>query len=119
MEDPAAMPHHRKQLTSTATLLVTIGLSATLVSSMAGAADVSDIELRRLFDPTEAELASEAEGRIYIYDGLTDVDVQRALNEEFHRVENMMFIRTQKTDKSGEVKRDAETGEVEYEDDGC
>jgi hypothetical protein len=80
---------------------------------------VPDIELRRLFDPTEAELASEAEGRIYIYDGLTDVDVQRALNEEFHRVEHMMFIRIKKTDETGDVKHDEDTGEIEYEDDGC
>jgi hypothetical protein len=85
----------------------------------ASAADVSDIELRRLFNPTTAELAAESEGRIYIYDGLTDIDVQRALNEEFDRVEHMMFIRTRKTDDTGKVKRDAESGTVEYEDDGC
>ena len=47
------------------------------------AGDVRDMELRRLFDPTQAEIASEAEGRIYIYDGLTERDVQRALNEAF------------------------------------
>jgi hypothetical protein len=41
------------------------------------------------------------------------------LHDEFDRVENMMFIRTKKTDEAGEVKRDADTGEVEYEDDGC
>jgi hypothetical protein len=118
MEKPAVMPH-RKQPTPTATLLTTIGLSVTLLSGIAAAADVSDIELRRLFDPTEAELASEADGRIYIYDGLTDRDVQRALNEEFERVDNMMFIRTRQTDAQGAVKRDEDTGEVEYEDDGC
>jgi hypothetical protein len=101
-------------------LCVAIALgNLTAWSGEATAADVSEIEQRRLFSPTEAELASEAEGRIYIYDGLTGVDVQRALNEEFDRVEHMMFIRTKKTDKQGRVKRDAETGEVEYEDDGC
>jgi hypothetical protein len=50
---------------------------------------------------------------------LTDRDVQRALNEEFERVDNMMFIRTRQTDAQGAVKRDEDTGEVEYEDDGC
>jgi hypothetical protein len=45
--------------------------------------------------------------------------VQRALNEEFERVDNMMFIRTRQTDAHGAVKRDEDTGEVEYEDDGC
>ncbi|MGD8275279.1 MAG: hypothetical protein PVJ30_04920 [Thiohalocapsa sp.] len=96
-----------------------LGAITLAVTASVPAGDVRDIELRRLFDPTQAEVASEAEGRIYIYDGLTDVDVQRALNEQFQRVENMMFIRTRKTDKAGEVKRDAETGEVDYEDDGC
>jgi len=56
---------------------------------------------------------------VYIYDGLTDRDVQRALDEEFGRVDSMMFIRTRKTDDDGEIKRDENTGEVEVEDDGC
>ena len=31
----------------------------------------------------------------------------------------MMFIRTRQTDEDGEVKRNSDTGQVEYEDDGC
>lgn len=97
-----------------------LGLTTALLWSSAGTAtDVSDIELRRLFEPTKAELAAEEQGRIYIYDGLRDTDVQRALDEEFERVDQMMFIRIRKTDEDGEVKRDADTGTVEYEDDGC
>lgn len=42
-----------------------------------------------------------------------------ALDEELERVDSMMFIRTVKTDAAGEVQRDADTGEVAYEDDGC
>jgi hypothetical protein len=99
---------------------VALGLGAFFAfSGVAAAADVSEIELRRLLEPTQAELAAEAKGRIYIYDGLRDVDVQRALDEEFERVDSMMFIRTVKTDAAGEVQRDADTGEVAYEDDGC
>jgi hypothetical protein len=102
------------------TVLTIISVTAILFGSrLAAAADIADIELRRLFDPTDAELASEAEGRIYIYDGLTDRDIQRALNEEFERVENMMFIRTRKTDTDGALKRNKDTGVVEVEDDGC
>jgi hypothetical protein len=102
------------------TVLTALGVTTTLFGScVAAAADVSTIELRRLFDPTDAELASEAEGRIYIYDGLTDRDIQRAMNEEFERVENMMFIRTRKTDTDGALKRNKDTGVVEVEDDGC
>ena len=83
------------------------------------AADVRDIELRRLFAPTVNELQSEERGRIYIYEGLKDTDVARAMSEEFDRVESMMFIRTQKTDKKGEVKKDPKTGTAMVEDDGC
>ncbi|MGB5832809.1 MAG: hypothetical protein WBG92_12570 [Thiohalocapsa sp.] len=91
-----------------------------LVAPMAlYAADVSEIELRRLLEPTPSELAQEAAGRIYIYDGLRDTDIDLALSEQFDRVEHMMFIRTKKTDKSGDVKRDDKTGAVEVEDDGC
>jgi hypothetical protein len=86
-----------------------------------GAADegLSDIEKRRLFEPTEAELRAESQGTIYIYNGLRDIDVQRALDDEFDRVEHMMFIRTRKTEPDGAAKRDNDTGEYEYEDDGC
>jgi hypothetical protein len=90
-----------------------------LVPGMAAAADVSEIELRRLFDPTETELAAESGGRIYIYEGLRDIDVQRAMDQEFDRVEYMMFIRTRKTKDTGELAKDPETGVVETEDDGC
>jgi hypothetical protein len=85
----------------------------------AAAADVSEIELRRLFDPTETELAAESGGRIYIYEGLRDIDVQRAMDQEFDRVEYMMFIRTRKTKDTGELAKDPETGVVETQDDGC
>lgn len=89
------------------------------VSSVAFAADVSDIELRRLFLPTEAELAAEASGKIYIYEGLRDMDVERAMEDEFKRVENMMFIRTKKTTETGETAKDPGTGTAIVHDDGC
>jgi hypothetical protein len=93
------------------TLMATLGL--------ASAADVSEIEKRRLFQPTQAELQEEAAGRIYIYDGLTQADIERAMDEEFNRVESMMFIRVKKSDEQGKVVKDPETGYALVEDDGC
>jgi hypothetical protein len=90
-----------------------------LISAVCGAADLREIELRRLFEPTGEELQEEAEGRIYIYDGLRDIDVERAMEEEYERVENMMFIREKKTDEKGETLTDPDTGEPVVEDDGC
>lgn len=100
-----------------ATPWVAVGLF--LVSATPRAADVRDIELRRLLEPTEAELQQEAAGRIYIYDGLRDTDVERAMEEEYERIENMMFIREKKTDEKGEVLKDPATGQDVVEDDGC
>ena len=85
----------------------------------AAAADVSDIELRRLFEPSTSELAAEAKGGIYIYEGLRDTDIERAMEEQFERLENMMFIRSIKTDESGEIQHNPDTGEVITTDDGC
>lgn len=83
------------------------------------AADVRNIELRRLFEPTPSELQAERSGRIFIYEGLTDRDVDNAMEREFDRIEHMMFIRVKKTDAKGEVQKDAETGAAVVYDDGC
>jgi hypothetical protein len=84
-----------------------------------GAGDVSEIERRRLFEPTPGELRAEAAGRIYIYEGLRDTDVERALEEEFKRVESMMFIRVKPTDEGGHPRKDSETGAEYFQNDGC
>jgi hypothetical protein len=98
------------------------GLGIFISTSAAVSADDTDvaaIELRRLLEPTGAEIAQEQKGRIYIYEGLRDIDVERAMDSEFDRIDHMMFIRVRKTDAEGKVARDPETGEVEVEDDGC
>ena len=45
-----------------------------------------------------------------IYDGLDNTVVERALDEHFDRIEQMMFVRTRHTEPDGGVS---------YEDDGC
>ncbi len=45
-----------------------------------------------------------------IYDSLDNETVELAMNEQFDRIENMMFVRTQYIQ---------EDGEYEVEDDGC
>lgn len=76
-------------------------------------------QMKRLFQPSRADLDSEAKGRVMIYDGLTDKMVERALREQFQRVDAMMFTRTVVTDAEGAPLRDADSGAVQYEDDGC
>jgi hypothetical protein len=113
------MMTHRRLTKEASGALPILAAVMLLGTDPGAAADVSAIELRRLFEPSGAELAEEARGRIHIYEGLRDTDVQRALDEAFDRVENMMFIRTIKTDDRGEVQRDPDSGAVEIEDDGC
>lgn len=89
------------------------------LSNLAYAGDLYEIEKRRLFSPVPAERSAEARGQIYIYDGLRDLDIDRAMDQEFARIENLMFIRTKKTDQTGEVLKSPETGADIVEDDGC
>lgn len=61
---------------------------------------------RVLFDPSESNLAAEARGRVMIYDGLKEEDVDRALETQFDRIQNMMFINTQRVQEDGEYASD-------------
>lgn len=98
-------------------------LLLTLGTSLAGPAKADELvaswQMQRLFQPTRMNLASEARGRIMIYDGLTDQAVARALDEQFDRVDAMMFTRIVVTDEAGSPQRDSETGEIVTENDGC
>jgi hypothetical protein len=77
-------------------------------STTAGAE--SDFQHRVLFSPTNSQLKAETRGRVMIYDGLDNAEVERAFDEQFDRIENMMFVRTRSTEPDGEFS---------YEDDGC
>jgi hypothetical protein len=82
-----------------------LAMLAALGAVPATAVDVQDPQssleqwlLRRLNEPTARELAHERRGNVYVYDGLTDRDVDQALNRHFDRIEYMMFVGTRKTD---------------------
>lgn len=83
------------------------------------AADLSEIERRRLFEPSPGELRDEAAGRIFIYEGLRDTDIKRAMEEELKRVQTMMFIRVKPTDQEGKVRKAPENDAKYVQDDGC
>ncbi len=72
-----------------------------------------------LFAPTAGQIEIEKRGRVVIFDGLRDIDVDRAMDQQFHRVQSMMFVRTIVTDEEGTPEADPETGVLIIEDDGC
>jgi len=78
-----------------------------------------DWQVRRLMDPSPQELEKERMGNVYIYDGLTEREVDTALDTQFPRIQNMMFVGTVKTDTHGEPLQDAESGEPVRESGGC
>jgi hypothetical protein len=91
---------------------VTVSLLLSPAAAIGGSPEYAGSEQwqqRRLLEPTPAELAGEQSGRVFIYDGVRDTTVDRALDEQFDRIQSMMFIRTKQTNPEGEV--------VEYDDD--
>jgi hypothetical protein len=76
-------------------------------------------QMRRLLRPTESERAREEKGAVFIYEGMKDAEVERALDEQFDRVGSMMFVGTIVTDRKGNPRKDPDTGEVLIEEDGC
>jgi thiamine biosynthesis lipoprotein ApbE len=96
-----------------------LAIAATSMLTTNVQAELLDWYKQQLFEPSSQQLAMEQNGRIMIYDGLRDKDVQRALDEQFDRVESMMFTGTIVTDESGEPAINRETGEVLVENDGC
>lgn len=104
--------------------MIRFGVTATAIGFACSCymADVSaydDWQMERLFNPSPAELASETNGSVFIYDGLTDKVAERAMDENFERIGAMMFVRTLVTNDDAEPLHDEESGEVIIEDDGC
>ena len=79
---------------------------------------IDTIQLKNLFVPSQSQLHRETKGHIYINDGLTDRLVNQAMDEQFNRIENMMFVGTIVTKEQGKPAVD-DQGLVIAEDDGC
>ena len=101
-------------------ILIVLAMSSLFSSStLAGDDPARTWQLSLLFNPGEQQYKMESRGRVFIYDGLRDAEVERALDEQYDRVESMMFVNTVITDEKGEPLRDKDTGEMVVENDGC
>ena len=60
----------------------------------------------RLLEPSAAQRTAEQSGSVVIYDRLDEALVETALDSQFERIENMMFIRVQHPQPDGEVIED-------------
>ena len=76
-------------------------IAATLVTSMniavAGVGSTADADQsfqhKTLFEPASYVLNREARGAVTIYDGFTSDQVDQVMDEQYERIENMMFTR--------------------------
>ncbi len=94
-------------------------VSMSHVHAALGDPGTDDWQLRRLQQPTPAELRAERAGQIMIYDGLTDRQVARVMDNHFNRIQNMMFTGVVITEKDGSPKEDPVSGDILTENDGC
>ena len=85
-------------------------LTSMLILTPTSAFATDSYQNKVLFTPSESTLRAEAKGRIMIYDGLESEIVDRAMNEQFDRIDNMMFIR---------IRHTQDDGEYLVEDDDC
>jgi len=56
-----------------------------------------------LLNPSQSLLEAESRGRITIYDGLDDSEVDVAMDTQFGRIDNMMFVRIRRTLDDGSI----------------
>jgi len=72
-----------------------------------------------LFNPPASQLELEKRGRVVIYDGLRDTQIDQAMDTQFERIQSMMFVRTVITETGGGTEHHDHTGTVVIEHDGC
>jgi hypothetical protein len=101
---------------------VLIILSMSLVFSHSALADdelQQSWQMSLIFNPGDHQYEMERRGRVFIYDGLHDTVVEQALDQQYERIDSMMFVNTVVTDNEGVPMTDPETGELLVENDGC
>jgi hypothetical protein len=88
------------------TLVLGIVLGVNIMPVHAEGGLTSAYQQNMLFNPSQSLLNAESRGRVTIYDGLENSQVDRALDTQFGRIDKMMFIRTRHTLEDGTVEED-------------
>lgn len=87
--------------------VVLAGIAANLVfqDSLAEGAG-NDWEFKQLHHPSPSLRKIERSGRVTIYDGMFDSEVDHAMDRQFDRIESMMFVRTKHPVAEGTYETD-------------
>lgn len=94
-----------QQTTAVKSLTNAVLMALLLVSSTTGLAN-SNFQQKMLLSPSTGALKAELQGRVMIYDGLQSNVVDMAMDQQFERIENMMFVRTSSVDENGDITVD-------------
>lgn len=99
---------------------VSMMFAVSLLTANSCQADDQAISLqsKRLNSPSKTQSNLEKDGKVYLYIGLKDKEVDRALDTQFDRIENFMFLSVIKTDNNEKSLR-TKTGELLLESDDC
>ena len=81
-----------------------IAVSSLIWNPAVFSAENEDWQLSMLFDPSAAQLKVEERGRVFIYDGIKSTDIQKVMDSQFDRLDNMMFVRTKVVNADGKVE---------------
>ena len=101
-------PHRKSPATGLAAPIIAPILLSSLLSAPLLAEGRDDYFENALLPPSQAILLAEARGRVTIYDGLEESTIERALDQQFSRIERMMFVNTRRAlpDGSEEIDDD-------------
>jgi hypothetical protein len=99
-------------------IALTAFFALSAVQAEAKAPDADAWQQNALFNPGSFVKYREQKGLVTIYDGLAETEVNRFLDTQFDRIENVMFTRVKLTDASGAVRKNAD-GSAIVQDDGC
>jgi hypothetical protein len=109
-DDDMNTQQQNRKMTGVSRAAFTGILAAGLVMHTLTANAADSYQEKVLFEPHQSQRLAEARGRIMIYDGLDSTVVDKAMDEQFDRIDNMMFVRTHHS---------SEEGEDYVDDDGC
>ena len=75
-------------------------------------------QLNRLTSPSNYQITKERLGKVYIYVGIKDKDVDSAMDLHFDRIQNFIFTSVVRTNHNGSPLRDNK-GFILVESDDC
>ena len=90
----------------TASTLIVSCFACSLTPLAQEALAEQDWQQRRLLNPSADERTREERGQVFIYDGLAEAQVDQAVDTQFERLQNMMFIRVRRPQPDAGISMD-------------